>query len=63
MGWYPQRGDTVVDRDGTHFELREPLAEGGQGIVFTTQAVGAAVKISTAHRDAEGRAGKDSFVA
>ena len=57
MGWYPQRGDTVVDRDGTHFELREPLAEGGQGIVFTTQAVGAAVKISTTHRDAEGRAG------
>jgi eukaryotic-like serine/threonine-protein kinase len=56
MGWNPQRGDAVVDRDGTHFELRERLAEGGQGVVFTTQAAGAAVKISTSHHDEDGRA-------
>jgi eukaryotic-like serine/threonine-protein kinase len=56
MGWNPRRGDAVVDLDGTHFELRERLAEGGQGVVFTTQAVGAAVKISTSHHSERGRA-------
>lgn len=48
MGWYPQRGDQVVDRSGTHFVLGDPVAPpGSQGIVYATQAEGAAVKIST----------------
>lgn len=54
MGWVPQTGATVTDASGTHFVLADQIGEGGQGVVFATQAEGAAVKISTA-RDASGR--------
>ncbi len=47
MGWTPQAGLAVVDRGGTRFVLRAEIARGGQGAVFTTQAEGAAVKLST----------------
>ena len=55
MGWVPQAGATVTDASGTHFVLADQIGEGGQGVVFATQAEGAAVKISTARNAAEHR--------
>lgn len=51
MGWFPQRGEAVLDRTGTRFVLESELARGGQGVVFTTQADGAAVKLSLQNDD------------
>ena len=47
MGWAPQAGDEVVDRSGVHFKLAREIGHGGEGIVFATEAEGAAVKIIT----------------
>ena len=55
MGWFPQRGEIVADRFGTRFVLGDEIARGSQGIVFATQAEGAAVKISTGHDSADRR--------
>ena len=59
MGWLPQEGDTVVDKSGTNFVLGKERGRGGEGIVFATQAEGAAVKIitgtSTTREDLENR--------
>lgn len=56
MGWLPHTGDTVVDRSGTHFVLTHQIGEGGQGVVYATQAEGAAVKVSTIANALEHRA-------
>lgn len=48
MGWIPQPGDSVVDSSGITYVLNRLIGEGGQGVVYTTEAEGVAVKISTA---------------
>ena len=55
MGWVPHPGETVADASGTRFVLADQIGQGGQGVVFATQAEGAAVKISTASDAAERR--------
>jgi len=47
LGWAPQTGNKVVDRNGVWFKLAGEIGHGGEGIVFATEAEGAAVKIIT----------------
>lgn len=63
MGWVIRSGDKVVDASGINYVLADRIGEGGQGIVFSTTAQGAAVKVLNGEGTDERRSMVDAQIA